>query len=302
MTRVNPRNKTIIIPLPQYDFDPTEVAIPWQILSKNGVKVRFSTPDGNAAQADNMMLSGEGLDPWGWIPLIKKIRCIGLMLRADKNARMAYQALLRDPDFQTPCKYKDLKVEDFDGLMLPGGHAPRMKPYLESTSLQAFVADFFEHKNADGQHKPIAAICHGVVLAARSISNTTQKSVLYGKKTTALTWDLENSAWKLTKYCARFWDSSYYRTYLEKPNEPKAFWSVEQEIKRALKSEQDFLSVPKHAPNYFLKTSGIARDHASNSKPAWVVQDGNYLSARWPGDAHTLALAFLSVLASDKCA
>mgnify|MGYP000002157089 FL=1 len=299
MTQITKLNKTIIIPLPHYDFDPTEVAIPWQILNANGVKVLFSTPDGKTAQADNMMLSGEGLDPWGWIPFIKRIRLIGLMLRADRNARKAYQALLRDPSFQAPCKYENLKVENFDGLLLPGGHAPRMKPYLESVCLQTFVADFFEHKNANGQHKPIAAICHGVVLAARSISKTTQKSVLYGKKTTALTWKLENSAWKLTKYFARFWDSNYYRTYIEKPNEPKAFWSVEQEIKRALKSEQDFLDVPEHSPNYFLKTSGIARDSRHNSKPAWVVQDGNYLSARWPGDAHTLALEFMATLAEE---
>jgi len=296
MSQFNKANKTIVIPLPHYDFDPTEVAIPWKILTENGVHVLFSTPDGKAAQADGMMLSGEGLDPWGWIPFIKKLRLVGLMLRADKNARKAYQALLLDPYFQTPCKYEDLKVENFDGLLLPGGHAPKMKPYLESERLQSFVANFFEHKNANGQHKPIAAICHGVLLAARAISNSTQKSVLYGKKTTALTWKLENSAWKLTKYFARFWDSNYYRTYIEKPNEPKAFWSVEQEIKRALKNEHDFLDVPKNTPNFFLKTSGIARDTINNSKPAWVVQDGNYLSARWPGDAHTLASEFAAII------
>ncbi|MFT5719280.1 MAG: putative intracellular protease/amidase [Oleiphilaceae bacterium] len=296
MTQANRPIKTIIIPLPHFDFDPTEVAIPWKILNEKGVKVCFATPDGKMAQADDMMLSGEGLDPWGWIPFIKKIRLLGLMLRADQNAREAYQALLSDPNFQAPCKYAALKVENFDGLFLPGGHAPRMKLYLESSNLQSFVADFFEHTDSNGQHKPIAAICHGVVLAARALSKKSHKSVLYGKKTTALTWDLENSAWKLTKYFARFWDSSYYRTYIEKPNEPKAFWSVEQEIKRALKSEQDFLNVPKNSPNYFLKTSGIVRDNAHNKKPAWVVRDGNYLSARWPGDAHTLALEFLSVL------
>jgi putative intracellular protease/amidase len=296
MTQINSINKTIVIPLPHHDFDPTEVAIPWKILKDHGMEVLFATPDGKAAQADSMMLSGEGLDPWGWIPFIKKIRFIGLMLRADKHARKAYQALLQDPHFQSPCKYEDLRVENFDGLLLPGGHAPRMKPYLESKCLQTFVSHFFEHQQPDGQHKPIAAICHGVVLAARSMSKTTQKSVLYGKKTTALTWDLENSAWMLTKYFARFWDSNYYRTYVEKPNEPKAFWSVEQEIKRALKHEHDFLTVPKHAPNHFLKTSGIARDNINNSKPAWVTQDGNYLSARWPGDAHTLALKFVDLL------
>ena len=296
MTHSSKGNKTVIIPLPLNDFDPTEVAIPWKILCESGVKVFFATPDGAAPQADNMMLTGEGLDPWGWIPFIKKIRLIGLMLRADKHARRAYQALLQDPHFQSPYKYKTLKVDDFDGLLLPGGHAPRMKPYLENSELQSFVADFFESTNSQGHNKPIAAICHGVVLAARSISKKTHKSVLHGKKTTALTWDLEKSAWAITKYFARFWDPNYYRTYIESPSDPAAYWSVEHEIKRALANEDDFLKVPKNNPHYFTKTSGMARDSVNNTKPAWVVQDGNYLSARWPGDAHTLAFEFIRKL------
>jgi putative intracellular protease/amidase len=53
----------------------------------------------------------------------------------------------------------------------------------------------FDTTNDVGQHKPVAAVCHGVVLAARAISKRTDKSALYGKKTTVLTWKLENSAW-----------------------------------------------------------------------------------------------------------
>ena len=29
--------------------------------------------------------------------------------------------------------------------------------------------------------------------------------------------------------------------------------------------------------------------HSANSRPAFVVDDGNYVSARWPGDTHTFA-------------
>ena len=29
-----------------------------------------------------------------------------------------------------------------------------------------------------------------------------------------------------------------------------------------------------------------------DSRPAWVVRDGNYVSARWPGDVHTFAHTF----------
>jgi hypothetical protein len=134
------------------------------------------------------------------------------------------------------------------------------------------------------------------VLAIRSIYKKTHKSVLYGKKTTALTWALENAAWKLTKYFSRYWDSTYYRTYMESSEEPSGHWGVENEIKRGLEKEAHFLSVPKGTKYYFLKTNGISRDRFDDSRPAWLVQDGNYISARWPGDVHTFAKAFVALL------
>jgi hypothetical protein len=33
----------------------------------------------------------------------------------------------------------------------------------------------------------------------------------------------------------------------------------------------------------------MARDTVTDSRPAFVVDDGDYLSARWPGDTHTFA-------------
>ncbi len=287
---------SIIIPLPNHDFDPTEVAVPWQILTQQGFNVEFATVEGDKPCADPLMISGEELDPWGCIPVLKKIRVIGLTLRADTPARKAYAALEQDHNFTHPKTFADLKVSDYAGLLLPGGHAPRMVPYLENKQLQQFVAEFFETLDDKGQHKPIAAVCHGVLLAARSISPTTNKSVLYGKKTTALTWKLESTAWFLSKFLARFWDPHYYRTYREEKGEKLGHWSVEKEVTRALESEADFIDVPKGTANFLTKTSGLARDRLHNDKPAWVVQDGNYLSARWPGDAHTLGLKFVQLL------
>ena len=299
-------NKKIIIPLPNKDYDPSEVAIPWQLLTEQGFTVLFATPDGKTASADPLMLSGEELDVWGWIPVIKKIRLIGLLLRANKAARIAHKALVNDSNFQNPCSYAQLSIDKYDGLVLPGGHGQGVKPYLEDKTLQTFVAAFFEDKSFEdlslkskddnAQHKPIAAVCHGVLVAVRAISPTTHKSVLYGKKTTALTWALESSAWTLTKCFARFWDKNYYRTYMESADEPKGFWSVEQEVKRALQSDDDFLDVPKGQVDYASKTSGVLRDSVNNAKPAWVVQDGNYFSARWPGDIHTMTLRFIEQL------
>lgn len=287
----------IIIPIPNQDFDPTEVAVSWQILHNAGHQVYFATPDGLPGRADPLMLSGEGLDAWGFIPLLRKLRLIGLLLRAQRPARDAYAAMLRDALFQQPLRYEQLRADDFDALLLPGGHAPRMRVYLESRVLQAFVADFFDAIDTAGRSKPIAAVCHGVVLAARAISPRTGRSVLHGRKTTALTWKLERSAWLLSAFWARFWDPLYYRTYSESDDEPLGYRSVEMEVRRALARPDDFCDVPPGTPGFLLKTSGIVRDSLNNAKPAWVVRDGNYLSARWPGDVHTFAQTFAGLLA-----
>lgn len=286
----------ILMPLPSRDFDPSEVAVTWQILRNAGHTVCFATPDGLRAHTDPHMISGEGLDPWGWVPLLKKIRLLGLLLRAESGARQAYRALEQDHNFLHPKRYDELRAKDYDGLVLPGGHARGMRPYLEDRTLQAFVVDCFESVDAQAQHKPIAAICHGALLAARSISSKTGKSVLFGRKTTALTWKLERSAWHLTKYLARFWDSTYYRTYSEDQGEPVGYWSVEMEIKRALAKDDDFCDVPQGTDHYARKTGGMVRDTLNDASAAWVVQDGNYMSARWPGDVHTFAKTYVDLL------
>jgi putative intracellular protease/amidase len=280
----------LLIPLPARDFDPSEAAVSWQVLSKAGHSVSFATPDGRPAAADDMMLSGEGLDPWGAIPLLRKLPLIGLLMRANRDARKAYAAMVVDPGYAAPLRWDAVDAAAFDALVLPGGHRARgMRDYLESTTLQRCVADFFDAQ------KPVAAICHGVLLAARSISPKTGHSALYGYKTTALTWALENSAWKVARI-TRFWDPNYYRTYLEKPGEPDGYMSVQQEVTRSLANPADFLDVPKSDPDYRKKTSGLQRDTMDDARPAFVVQDRNYVSARWPGDVHTFAKAFAGLL------
>lgn len=286
----------IIIPIPSSDFDPSEAAVSWKILRERGHAVRFATPDGRPGAADPLMLTGEGLDPWGFVPGLRKLRAIGLSLRANADARRAYAEMLRDPAFQQPLRHADLRVAEHDGLLLPGGHAKGMRPYLESAVLQRFVGEFFD------SGKPVAAICHGVVLAARSVSPRSGRSVLHGRRTTALTWALENSAWSLTRYFARFWDPHYYRTYLEAPAQPAGYMSVQAEVARALAHAEDFLDVPADAPNRFIKRSGLFRDSANDARPAWVVRDGNYVSARWPGDVHRFAAVFCDVLDAAQTA
>jgi putative intracellular protease/amidase len=280
----------VLVLLPARDFDPSEAAVSWRILVNSGHAVSFATPGGRAAIADDMMLTGRGLDPWGAIPLLRNWPLIGLLMRANRDARRAYAEMTVDPNYAAPLRWDAVDPSGFDGLLLPGGHRARgMREYLESEILQRHVAGFFD----DG--KPVAAICHGVLLAARSHSPRTGRSVLHGYQTTALTWAFERSAWSVGRI-TRFWDPDYYRTYLEHDGQPKGFMSVQQEVTRALARPEDFCDVPGTDPDYRRKTSGLARDSMDDATPAFVVRDRNYVSARWPGDAHTFAKTFAGML------
>jgi putative intracellular protease/amidase len=281
---------TVLIPTPAQDFDPTEVAVSWKVLSQLGHEVRFATPAARAARADELMVTGEGLDPWGFVPGLSRLVAVGRVLRADARGRAAYAELLSARSFHEPIAWGDIDLDRFDGLLLPGGHrAGGMRSYLESATLQAVVVEGFRRK------LPIAAICHGVLLAARSVDEHTGRSVLHGRRTTALTWALEGRAWGVARL-TRFWDPGYYRTYRERPGEPKGHMSVQQEVTRALARPEDFCDVDPAGPDARLKSSGRARDSASDERPAFVVRDENYLSARWPGDAHTFAKRFAAML------
>ncbi|HEY7915718.1 MAG TPA: type 1 glutamine amidotransferase domain-containing protein [Acidimicrobiales bacterium] len=280
----------VLMPIPDLDFDPTEVAVSWKVLSDLGHDVRFATPAATPARADELMVNGEGLDPWGFLPGVSRLVGIGRVLRADRRGRAAYDQLVRTPSFSRPIGWDHIDPAGFDGLLLPGGHRARgMRRYLESPALQAVVVRAF------GDGKPVGAICHGVVLAARSIDPATGRSVLHGRRTTALTWTLEHRAWSVARY-TRFWDPDYYRTYTEQPGQPAGFMSVQQEVTRALAGPDDFLEVVPGTPDAALKSSGRARDTVDDARPAFVVQDGKYVSARWPGDVHTFARRLATIL------
>ncbi len=144
----------------------------------------------------------------------------------------------------------------------------------------------------------MVAIGHGVLLAARS-KRADGRSVLHGRKTTALPWALERTASAFAHF-GRFWDRNYYRTYPEAAGQPVGYMSVQQEVTRALAISADFIDVPESDPEFKRKTSGTARDAVTDDRPAWVVRDGNYVSARWPGDAHSFARTFAAVLEDTK--
>ncbi len=282
----------VLIPIPQQDFDPTEVAVSWRILTESGHRIRFATPTGRPAACDEVMLTGEGLDLWGWVPGLRRVVLIGVLLRANAIGRQAYAEMACSPEFNDPISWDNIDLDIVAGLLLPGGHRARgMRAYLESSKLQSVVANAFR------RGMPVAAICHGVLLAARSIDPSTGRSVLYGYKTTALTWSLERTAWYLARV-TRFWDRDYYRTYPDQPGQPAGYMSVQSEVTRALARPADFRDVDSSKADSRRKMNGRARDSIEDDRPAFVVEDNNYLSARWPGDVHTFAKRYAQIVDS----
>ena len=274
---------TVLIPIPDRDFDPTEVAVSWRVLTDNGHRVTFATESGAPGAADDIMVTGRGLDIWSALPALGAVPFIGLMLRANKDGRDAYTAMVGSAEYQRPVSWAQADLDGVDALLLPGGHRARgMRSYIDSNILQQLVVEAFR------RGLKVAAICHGVLLAARSVDPGTGHSVLYGRKTTALTWALERTAWNLTRL-TRFWDRNYYRTYNEKPGQPDGYMSVQAEVTRVLRDPADFCDVTRDSPRWWLKKSGMVRDTATDARPAFVVEDGDYVSARWPGDTHTFA-------------
>jgi putative intracellular protease/amidase len=249
--------KKVLMPLPAYGFDPTESAVPWSRLRRGRHAVTVATPAGSVAAADRRMVTGEDLP-----------RLFRASLQAESSAVARYRELEQSPEYGNPIAYAAIDPADFDALLLPGGHDKGMREYLEDSTLQRAVAEFF------AQGKPVAAICHGTLLAARSHSGS--RSVLWGKKTTGLTRRQELVAWWLTRATL----GDYYRTYPV----PMA-----DELVSLLRSPDDYDS----GPGFPIP---LARDGEARLHAGFTVRDGQYLSARWPGDAHRFADEFASML------
>jgi putative intracellular protease/amidase len=190
----------VLVPVPDRDFDVTEVAAPWRVLRDAGHHVVFATEQaGTLPAADPRLLNG----------------------------------------------------------VLFG-------------QLGATAARFW----ATG--KPVAAICHGVLVLARTRGGD-GRSALASRRTTCLPKYMERVAYLTTAWRL----GRYYRTY-------PAY--VEDEVRAAHDNPgRQFECGP---------VTLTARGTATDDGPAFVVQDGNYLSARWPGDAYLFGRRFRDLLQS----
>ena len=247
----------ITILLPSGGFDPSECAVPWRAVVRAGYDVQFATPDGAVSAADRR-LTDDGFSVLNPV----------LMTKPDGLA--AYAEMIASEAFQSPSSHGEIQLSDGDSLLIPGGHEKGVRTLMESAAAQNVAVDAFR------RDLPVGAVCHGVLLLARSVDPATGRSVLHGRRTTALTKRLELGGWWLTR--ARLGD--YYRTYDT---------TVEEEVVAALASPDDFDAGPTLS----------RRDSAEHPERGFTVRDGNYLSARWPGDIYRFATEFVQVVAAD---
>ena len=243
----------VLIPLTDRDFDTTEVAVPWHYLTTAGHEVVFATEHGGVApECDPRLLTGVLFGRLG----------------AEPEPVAMYRSMSAAPEYRHPASWSQAAPADFDGLVLPGGHAPGMRQYLGSAVLRDKVAEFW------ALERPVGAICHGVLVLARTIDPTTGRSVIAQRFTTCLPKYMERAAWMVTAWKL----GSYYRTY-------PAY--VQDEVTVALHDPSRFVRGP-----FTLSRRGTAMSDSA----AFAVRDGNYVSARWPGDAYLFAKTFVRIL------
>jgi len=229
------------------------VAVPWRLLTRLGHVVQFATEQGGRPPAaDPRLLDG----------------VIFGQLGAAAEPKAFYAEMQSDERFRAPVAWGAVRPDEFDGLILPGGHAPGMRQYLESEVLRSKVAEYWT------LDRPVGAICHGVIVLARTRDPRSGRTLIYGRHTTCLPKYMERSA-----YLATAWRlGRYYRTYPQ---------YVEDEVRGALQDAFDFVRGP-----WALSKRGTDAD----DRPAFVVEDGNYVSARWPGDAYLFTKRFAARL------
>ncbi len=230
--------RPILMPLPDHDFDPTEAAIPWKTCTSHGLMVAFSTENGSVPEGDPHRLEG---------PLPG-------LLTASQSARAAYKEMTQDPAYRKPIPYVSIDSSHFEALILPGGDAPGVRQYLDSSLLRSKVLQFCQ------QDKLIGAICHGILVLARTIDPRTGRSVLFGRKVTTVPKTLDRFAYLADRLLLKHGYVMYQRC-------------VADEVRGCLQHFRD-LSFGR----------GLFRPYA--------VQDRTLITSRWYLDAELFSQLF----------
>ena len=282
---------TVLMPLPESDFDPTEAAVSWMMLGRSGHRVRFATPAGRVARGDDMMLSGRGLDPWGFVPGLSHVVGLGRLFRADHRGRDAYAehgALVRIPPPR--CLGR--------GRSRRGGRpvAPRRPPGPRHAALSGEPDPV---RGGGGRLWPGDAGRRGVPRSpAGGADHRPPNRPFRAPRPPHHRPHLVPRAAGVAG-CP----SHPFLGFRLLPDLPRTTGPAPGVHVRAAGGHSCAGPTARTSatsihpqPTRPSKRSGRVRDNPHDDRPAFVVRDGNYLSARWPGDVHTFAKAFAEML------
>jgi putative intracellular protease/amidase len=164
--------------------------------------------------------------------------------------------------FRQPIPYETIDVSQYEALLLPGGDAPRVRQYLDSTVLRSKVLQFWH------QDKLIGAICQGVLVLARTIDPQSGRGVIYGHKVTAPPKSLDRFGYLIDRWLLKHGYVMYSQC-------------VGEEVRGCLQHPGDL----SNGPTIF--------------KP-YVVRDETLITSRWYLDAELFARSFANELAGRQ--
>ncbi|KAH8888638.1 class I glutamine amidotransferase-like protein [Thozetella sp. PMI_491] len=248
-------NPKVIIVLSDYGHEPTETAVPYTHFKNAGFDVAFATETGNPPACDKKMLEG----------------ITGKLLGAKKSVVDQYRTMVASEECQKPRSWTapDFTLDDYELVMLPGGHDRAVRQVIESAPLHKLLASYVPQTKKGGR-KVLGAVCHGPLVLA-SAKREDGKSLIHDFVTTALPGPFESGIYWTT----RAFLGDYYKTYGHGSE------NVEDLIRKELAD---------HKTQY--KTS---------VGPApFVVEDPqyNYVSGRFPGDVELLSQKMVELVKS----
>jgi len=248
---------SVLIFLPEYDFDPTEVVVSWKCLTSYGINVFFTTEKANESTCDMIQMKKGGV--------------VFGILSASDDIKRTYKDMCKSNNFKKPILWNEVNVENFHGIILPGGHATGVKPYLESEVVREKVIQFWKLK------RPIGAMSRAVLILARAKKQKNNLSIIRRRSTTT--------------FPKLFEDTAYYLTRLSHGNLFKPYEkSCEEEVCESLEE-----------PNIQYRKSSInpkmaKKDTLFDQSNGFVVVDKQYISSRWAGDSYTFIFKFIELL------
>jgi len=158
-------NKKVLIPLPERDFDLTQVAVLWKILKANGIKVEFASELGATSIVNPDHL--------------KKPDLLNVsMFYPAFEPRRYFMELEKDPSFNSPVPFSEINANEYTGMVLIAGNTANVKHYLECKLLQSKVQDFWALK------RPLGAIGQAVLIMVRTVDINAKHPLIHYKRTT----------------------------------------------------------------------------------------------------------------------